>query len=117
MDFNNSLFGMLFITGLVFALLGFLMYRFPPKKINMFYGYKTATSMKNQKQWDFAQKYSGKLMVYNGFILIVISFVSLFFNIEEKIETFIGIGFILTCIFIILFFTEKAIKQQFKNEE
>ncbi|MFT4662476.1 MAG: putative membrane protein [Patiriisocius sp.] len=41
----------------------------PPKKINSLYGYRTSSSMLNQERWDFAQKFSGKLMVNTGVIL------------------------------------------------
>lgn len=33
----------------------------PPKKINSFYGYRTAMSMKNRETWEFAHKHCGKL--------------------------------------------------------
>ena len=38
----------------------------PPKKINMTYGYRTTRSMKSQSAWDFAQKYSAKWMTVLG---------------------------------------------------
>lgn len=48
------------------AIGGAILRFFPPKKINSFYGYRTPRSMKNQENWDFAQKYAGQLMLSWG---------------------------------------------------
>lgn len=52
-----------FLTSLTFLLAGLQLFKFPPKKINGLYGYRTRRSMKNQKNWDYAQRMGGKLMV------------------------------------------------------
>ena len=60
---------MLFLTvGLIYLACGAFMYKIPPGKINHIMGYRTGRSMKDQRSWDFAQKYSGKLMIYAGII-------------------------------------------------
>lgn len=42
-----------------FILILFLIFRrFPPGKVNHFYGYRTRKSMRNQDTWEEAQKYS-----------------------------------------------------------
>jgi len=48
-----------FVVGLVF-------WRFPPKKINSVYGYRTPRSQKDIASWRFAQRFSAKLMVWTG---------------------------------------------------
>ena len=40
----------------VFLLCGLIQMRFPPKKINPLYGYRTLASMRNEEAWQFAQK-------------------------------------------------------------
>jgi uncharacterized membrane protein len=55
-------------------LLGLIMTKFPPKKINNWYGYRTASSMKNQQTWDEANRYSAKMMVIMGLILLIAGF-------------------------------------------
>lgn len=44
-------------------LLSWVTKRFPPKKINHFYGYRTARSMKNQDTWETGNVFSSKLMI------------------------------------------------------
>ena len=57
----------------IFMLIIFFIYfKYPPKKINYFYGYRTRRSMQNNETWSFANKYAAKLLinfsVYSFFI-------------------------------------------------
>ena len=45
--------------------------RYPPKKINHLYGYRTTRSMLNQDCWDFANKYSTVLMWESALITCI----------------------------------------------
>ena len=71
------------LVGLAFIVTGLIMLRFPPKKINYFYGYRTPSSMKNQKNWDFAQTYSAKEFTKAGVILVLIN--SLLYAIKPEL--------------------------------
>ena len=50
----------LFLSGGIFYLVALVLSKFPPKKINYFYGYRTKASMKSQESWNFAQNYTSK---------------------------------------------------------
>ena len=57
-------------NGLLF-LLSILFYKFPPKKINSLYGYRTVKAMQNQQIWDFANGVFNKnLLIYSGISLL-----------------------------------------------
>lgn len=56
-----------------------LFFLFPPKKINSIFGYKTSRSLKNQKNWDYAQKFSSQLFLLIPAILFLTQ-LSLFFD-------------------------------------
>ncbi len=43
--------------------LGLIVQKFPPKKINHFYGYRTKRSMKNQTVWEAANTYASAVFV------------------------------------------------------
>jgi len=58
------------LTGLIYLACGALMYKAPPGKINYFMGYRTSRSMRDQRSWDFSQKYSGKMMMYAAVVSI-----------------------------------------------
>ena len=79
-----------FLSGIIFIITGFVMFKFPPKNINMLYGYRTTRSMKNQEQWDFSQKYSAKLLIFCGVFLILTSNISLIITINNKAKLFIS---------------------------
>ena len=74
---TNPLVLILCISGLIFLLAGFIQQRFPPKKINHLYGYRTSNSMKSQESWDFAQEYSAKKNDENGHLYHRIRLISM----------------------------------------
>lgn len=51
---ENPLFNITFFGGIVFSLARSVQLKFPPKKINSRYGYRSVSSMKSQETWDFA---------------------------------------------------------------
>lgn len=62
---------------LIFFLI-WLLWRFlPAKKINMFYGYRTFQSMKNQTMWDAAQRYSSLLFRKMSLVMLVIGIIQM----------------------------------------
>jgi len=92
---------------------GFVMFKFPPKNINMLYGYRTTRSMKNQEQWDFSQKYSAKLLILCGVFLILTSNISLIITINNKAKLFISLALIFGSVIFLLFKTENELKKRF----
>jgi uncharacterized membrane protein len=103
-------------TGPVFFLAGWIMYSFPPKKINMLYGYRSRNSMKDQKHWDFAQLYSARKMMIGGGVLTLTCLLSLFVKVDEMTGMFLGLGLMILMIIIVLFSTEKAMKEKFGRD-
>lgn len=87
------------------------MFQFPPKKINSFYGYKTPLSMKNQENWDFAQRFASKEMMKLG--LVLAAFCGLAFVTDFSNSTNLILGLFLAVIVIFIFFlrVEKAIRK------
>jgi len=60
----------------VFLLCGLIMMRFPPKKINPLYGYRTQASMRSEEAWQFAQKLSARrfilLSLYSAVMAVLV---------------------------------------------
>ena len=107
----NEFLEMPLFLGIVFFTLGLLLYFFPPKKINIIYGYKTSNSMQSQERWDFAQKYSSVKMIQIGLAILILSFALSLFNFKDN--NYVGIVVLIISVFYIIFFTEKAIKSKF----
>jgi uncharacterized membrane protein len=69
------------LIGIIILAAGWMMVKYPPKKINHLYGYRTESSMRNQQTWDEANRFSGRLMIKIGWILLLVGLVlSLIFN-------------------------------------
>lgn len=116
MNYTNPLFIMLLLVGIVFVLAGYIMHKFPPKSINMLYGYRTKSSMKSKERWVFSQGYSSNLMLYLGFDMMMLSILGIFIVFNETTSAIIGLSILFLCVIILVFKTEKAIKQKFSNE-
>lgn len=104
-----------FLTGIIFAVTALITLRFPPKKINYLYGYRTNTSMKNQEVWDFSQRYSGIKMFQLGLIMFCLSFINVLFNFNESAQLWIGLPLLILSSLYLIFTTEKAIRKNFPN--
>jgi uncharacterized membrane protein len=60
------------ITSFVFLVGGLLWRRFPPKKINFWYGYRTRRSMANQEIWEYANDLGARMFLYLGAVELII---------------------------------------------
>lgn len=107
---NITLFG-----GLLFVLVGLIMTKFPPKKINYLYGYRTRSSMQNQERWDFAQKFSSVKMIQYGLILSFSCVLAFTTNFDKFINMLLGLGLLILLVVMLFLTTEKALKSKFDN--
>ena len=112
---DNPLFKIPFFGGLFFILPGFILFYFPPKKINSLYGYRTISSMKSQKRWDFAQRFSAREMMKSGGLLTVCSLLVFITDFNNSINLIIGLSLIILIVISLFVRVESAIKAKFRN--
>ncbi len=99
-------------AGVPFCLAGMLLSWKPPKKINPLYGYRTPRSMKSQKHWDFAQRYSAQWLVYAGAGLIAFSMVDAVVPAQDKVLQYaLAIPAVVVAVAVVFIKTERALKQ------
>ena len=114
----NPLYNTLFIlpisTGPIFILVGLIMYKFPPKNINSFYGYRTSNSMESKEKWDFAQTYSAKKMIIYGAVYTLTSLIGLVFNPHQLIGFLISMLLLVFTVVLLILNVEKELKNRFK---
>ena len=95
-------------------LLGWLLKKFPPKKINHLYGYRTQRSMKNQATWELANTYSFlvffKVSLYSFFIPVGLYFLYPQLNV---LITIVTNTLLLLCV---IYATEKQLKTRFDTQ-
>lgn len=105
-----------FLCGVVFFIMGGIMYKWPPKSINGLYGYRTGSSMRSQERWDFAQRFSAIQMMRAGGALAVAGLLMAVLQMGIEVITTVGMVLLFVCTAYLLFSTERAIKKEFGNK-
>ena len=100
----------LFLVGLVFSLAALITMKFPPKKINGIYGYRTSRSMKSQENWDIAQRYSSRLMLKQGMGMLAIGGLLIALPLTEEVSAVISIALLIVSVIVLFVQTEKKLK-------
>lgn len=116
MPIDNPIFTIPILTGLIFVIAGFLMLNFPPRKINNLYGYRTSSSMKSKRRWDFAQIYSAKEMIKLGGLLALTGLIGLIYDTSGVAPMLIGLGLMIITVITLIVRVERALKEKFKAD-
>ncbi|MFY9242507.1 MAG: SdpI family protein [Polaribacter sp.] len=109
----DSVIYVLTTNGLLF-LLSIIFWKFPPKKINSLYGYRTFKAMQNQQIWDFANtNFNKTLLFYSG-----ISFIGglILANFSAKEITWEPMVLVMLSILVSIIKTERALNDNFTDE-
>ena len=116
-QYLSTMFLILITVGPIYFLAGWILFQYPPKKINSLYGYRTTRSMKNQEIWDYAQKKSAKEMMKVGLIMGLFSMIDLIFKIPELWGVGIGLGMLIALSVGLLLKVERNLKTTFGEKE
>ena len=89
-----------------------------PKKINVWYGYRSARSMKNEDTWVFAHQHIGRTWMLVGVVLLVVSVIPMIAVYGKDDDTVSVVSLVLTVVQLIplvvsLIPTERALKNTF----
>ncbi|AQS94242.1 MULTISPECIES: SdpI family protein [Polaribacter] len=110
---NDALLYILTTNGLLF-LLSIIFWKFPPKKINSIYGYKTPKAMQNQQIWDFANStFNRSLLIYAGLSFIACLAFTTLLNANL---TWQPMAFVFLSVIVSIVKTEKALNENFTDE-
>lgn len=105
-------FPMTFLLAIIVSVVGSITYFFPPKKINHLYGYRTQNSMKNQSNWDFAQRYSSIKLMQVALFLITFSWVQHELQFSESKSLISSLIVVLLSVAFVLLMTENALQKK-----
>ena len=106
----------IFILPVIIAVVGYIMNKSPPKKVNWFIGYRTRKSMKDETVWKIANQYCGKLWIRIGLTMLVIASllgILVYFKILIFSETFLAI--IVFCEITPLLLSGVMVENKIKN--
>jgi uncharacterized membrane protein len=114
MNFENPLFIIPIVTGPLVIIVMLLAKKFPPKKINSLYGYRTKRSMSSQEAWDFAQPYSNQEMTKYMTIYTMTALLPLIIkDMDEYVGVVLALIFMIAFMIIPIVKTEKELKTRF----
>src|SRR5690625_4031636 len=103
---------LVFITGLGALIASLILKSTSPQNVNRVYGYRTKRSKKNQKLWDFAQKYSAKVLTITAILNIVIGLILMIFvKYSNEYYLFFELGWIVISILPVFLLTERKLME------
>ena len=102
----------------IMLVFGWIFHRQAPKTINVWYGYRSARSMKNEETWSFAHHHLARTWMLVGAVLLVISVIPMIAVYGKDDDTVSVVSLVLTVIQLIplivsLIPTERALKKTF----
>lgn len=100
------------LLGAIFLITGWITNIFPPKKINHLYGYRTTRSMKNQSNWDLAQRISTQKMIQGSLVIIAFGFLKSVVTLNAVAEVWIGVLSSIGVVIYIFYSTENKLKKK-----
>jgi len=103
------------IIGIIIFVAGFVLRFAPPKKINGLYGYRTSASMRSKEAWDFAQTYSGKLLMMAALIYFISYFVlNAVLKPGPDMAAAIFLPLMILCFGFVIWKVEQELKKRFR---
>ena len=116
-NFTDELLTAPLLVGIIFMITGAIVYCFPPKKINFWYGYRTPNSMQSEERWKFAQIFSAMKMIQAGIFLVISSALNLGFAMSNATQSALSLILIFAIMLVLFVITERAIKSKFPKSE
>lgn len=112
-DYVIPIISHLFI-GPFMLLIGIVFWKFPPKNINNFYGYRTTKSMLNQQNWDFANKEFAKYFIWGNIFTIITQILGT--QLYDHITgMFCGVICLVSLFFVAFYIIEKELTKMSKT--
>jgi uncharacterized membrane protein len=104
-------------AGILFLIIGIILFKFPPKKPNSFYGYRTTRSMHSLEAWQFSQKYAAVKMLQVAMTFVAISTLGVWFDFVTITPVIFGSCVLIAGLVFLIFSTELALKLKFPNKK
>lgn len=102
-------------TGLIYLVCGYIFKKYPPKKMNGTYGYRSGKAMNSQKAWDLTQPYFAKILLWQGVIMVAIGLPAMLIPVSTAkwavaLEAILPIAIILFGVAFMIYKTDKYVE-------
>jgi len=112
----GAMYFFLFLTPSTFILAAIILWLKPPKSINSIYGYRSASSFRSEKNWEYANRLAPKAMICMAIVLFILGWLLLQICYVEIVFVLLFIGIMIACTLAMLAFTEWKISK-FEKEQ
>lgn len=102
------------LIGPLMLVISLIFIKYPPKRPNHYYGYRTKRSMKSQEAWEFANQFSNQLLLKLAIITSIVQLIT-YFLLESSQSIMIAAIVLVIGVIAILPLTENALKERFKD--
>ena len=103
------------LIGPLMILISYIFAKYPPKKINDLYGYRTKRSIRNQDCWNFANRHSIRLMWKISLLTCVVQGIGVIL-LDEGVALLTATIVLVATLIYSVYLTEKALKNTFDKE-
>jgi uncharacterized membrane protein len=103
------------ILSLVFVLAGLVMAKYPPKKINPIYGYRTLRSMQSQEAWKYAQRISSRRMILSGLAGLLVFIAAWMLEFSEGVHGTLMLATLIISLAYVFYTVERNLKKKFPD--
>lgn len=100
------------LPGLLVLLIGYILRRRPPKRVNWFYGFRTHYSMRNIENWHEANRYYAKVLIGIGFVSLFISLIC-YYTLPLLVSLLVPLGFMLLLFMGSIVLTNEHLKRKY----
>ncbi len=103
------------VLSVVFIIAGLLMAKYPPRKINPLYGYRTRRSMQSVDAWKYAQRVSSRRMVVAGFGGLLLFIAGWVLQLKEGVQVLLLIATLLFIVVYVIYTVERGLAKKFPD--
>ncbi|GAB3535345.1 hypothetical protein GCM10027443_24240 [Pontibacter brevis] len=97
---------------LLVLLIGYILKRWPPKRVNWFYGFRTHYSMRNEENWHEGNRYYARVILGIGFISVFIS-LACYWLLPMLASLLVPLGFMLLFFMPSIVLTNQHLKRKY----
>lgn len=113
---HSTFFNADILAGLVFLIIGGLIYFFPPKNKKRIYGYRSYYSTRNQDTWVEANNFVGRHCLRIGYVLIGIGIlIGIFFKTQDNWYYLLSVAAVIIAVMNLRGETEWHLSQLFDD--
>ncbi|WP_439881684.1 SdpI family protein [Pontibacter sp. MBLB2868] len=100
------------LPGILVLVIGFILYKWPPRHINWLWGFRTHYSMRDIENWQEGNRYYAKLLLLIGLVSALISLIC-YRLLPLLISLLLPIGIMIIFFMLSIYLTNEHLKRKF----